>query len=153
MSTLQARNEAVVNASTSAIWSVITDVSLLPKINPGVIKANGIMNEPNGSRTCEVDNKGRKGTIVEKLVEFVPEKRTVWEVQSDTMGMKKMLKDIRFFFVLARVSDSTTKVTAETHYTPGNWVIGIMNRLMMRKMFAQAQETILNNIRTLTEKS
>ena len=151
MSTLQARNEAMVHAPVSKIWSIITDVSLLPRINPGVISASGIMNEPNGTRTCEVRNKGRKGRITEKLVEFVPEKRTVWQVENDTMGMSKMLKNTRFFLTLVKVSDSSTRVTAETYYTPTNWVARVMNLLMMKRMFAGAQKEILNNIQTISE--
>jgi hypothetical protein len=68
------------------------------------------------------------------LVELVLEKKTVWRVESDTMGMSKMLKDTRFFLLLEKVTDSVTKVTAETHYTPANIFARIMNGLMMRKM-------------------
>ena len=151
MSTLQARNEVVLNAPASKIWSIITDISLLPRINPGVIKASGIMNQPNGTRTCEVQNRGRKGQITERLVKFVPEKKTVWEVESDTMGMSKMLKNTRFFLILGKMTDSSTKVTAETYYTPANWRARVMNTLMMKRMFAGAQKGILNNIRTISE--
>jgi hypothetical protein len=73
------------------------------------------MNRLNGTRTCEIYNKGRKGTLTEKLIELVPETKTVWTIESDTMGMSKMLKDTRFCFTL------------------------------------EAQETILNNVKSLTE--
>jgi hypothetical protein len=131
--------------------AIITDITLLPRINPGVIKASGSMNELNGTRTCEVENRGRKGIITEKLVELIPQKRTVWRVESDTMGMSKMLKNTRFFLILEKVTDSITKVAAETHYTPANILARIMNGLMMRKMMAGAQQKILHNIQALTE--
>ena len=151
MSILQARNEALLNAPVSKIWAIITDITLLPRINPGVIKASGTMNELNGTRTCEVENKGRKGLITEKLIEFVPEKRTVWRVENDTMGMSKMLRDTRFSLLLEKVTDMSTKVTAETHYLPATVLARIMNRLMMKKMFANAQEKILHNIRAVAQ--
>ena len=151
MSTLQAKSEAVLNASVSRIWAIVTDITLLPRINPGVIKASGTMNEQNASRTCEVENKGRKGIITEKLVEFVPGKKMVWKVESDTMGMSKMLLDTRFSLVLEMVTDSSTKVTAETHYSPRTILARVMNGLMMKKMFAKAQEKILQNLQTLTQ--
>jgi len=44
MSRLQVRAEAVINAPIGTIWSVITDINVLHKINPGVIKATGTMN-------------------------------------------------------------------------------------------------------------
>jgi len=151
MSTLQARSQAVVNAPISSVWAIITDITLLPRINPGVIKATGTMNESNAVRTCEVENKGRKGIIIEKLVEFVPGKRMVWRVESDTMGMSKMLLDTQFSLLLETVTDSSTKVTAETHYSPRTFLAGIMNGLVMKKMFARAQEKILQNLWTLAQ--
>lgn len=75
MSKLQARNEAFVNASVSSVWAIITDISILHKINPGVIKATGRMDKQGETRTCEMDNKGRKGTMTEKLIELIPEKK------------------------------------------------------------------------------
>jgi hypothetical protein len=152
MPQLQARAEAVINAPIGAIWSVITDINVLHKVNPGVIKATGTMNRINGTRTCEIDNKGRKGTMTEKLIELVPETKTVWTIESDTMGMSKMLKDTRFCFILERMSDTKTKVINETWYRPANLIAKIMNRVMMKGMILKAQETILNNIRSLTEK-
>jgi hypothetical protein len=109
------------------------------------------MNKLHSTRTCDIDQKGRKGTITEKLVELVPEKKTVWSVESDTMGMSKMLKDTRFCLILEKINDTSTRVISETHYTPAHIVAGIMNMLMMRKMIGRAQEQILHNIQSLTE--
>jgi len=151
MSKLQAKNEAIINAPIATIWSIITDITFLPKINPGVVKATGTMDRLQGTRTCEIDDKGRKGITTERLVELVPEKRTVWSMESDTLGMTKMLKDIRFCFTLEKLSDTRTKITNETYYTPANVLAKIMNALMMAKMISRAQEQILRNIQSLTE--
>ncbi|HEY1870060.1 MAG TPA: SRPBCC family protein [Chitinophagaceae bacterium] len=151
MSKLQARNEAVINAPIGSIWSIITDINFIHKINPGVIKATGSMNKLNGTRTCEINNRGRKGTMIEKLIELVPEKKTVWSIETDTMNMSKMLKDTRFCFTLEKLSDTKTKVINETYYQPANIIAKIMNGLMMKKMISKTQEQILNNIKSLTE--
>ena len=45
MSKLQARNEMVINASAQKIWAVITDINLMHKITPGVVKAKGRMDK------------------------------------------------------------------------------------------------------------
>jgi len=60
--------------SFRSIWAIITDINLLHKVNPGVIRATGRMDKQGETRTCEMDNKGRKGTMTEKLIELVPEK-------------------------------------------------------------------------------
>ncbi len=152
MSKLQARNEVIINAPIGVVWSLITDINQLHKVNPGVIKAIGSMNQLNGTRTCEMENRGKKGTMTERLIEIVPEKKTVWTIESDTMGMGKMLRDPRFCFYLEKLGDSKTKVINESYYDPANFFVGIMNTLMMKKMMSKIQGQILNNIKTLTEK-
>ena len=152
MSKLQAHNETIINAPISKVWAIITDINLLDKINPGVISAKGRMDKQGETRTCEMDNKGRKGTMTEKLVELVHEHKTVWVIENDTMGMKKMLKDPRFCFYLEKVGDSKTKITNESYYLPATLMAKIMNALMMKKMMSKIQTQILTNIKTIAEK-
>jgi hypothetical protein len=152
MSKLQARSEATINAPISDIWAIITDINILPKINPGVIKATGRMDKQGETRTCEMDNKGRKGTMTEKLIELVPEKKTVWTIENDTMGMSKMLKDPRFCFYLEKLGDNKTKIVNESYYQPASLIVKVMNALMMKKKMRQIQEQILFNIKSLAEK-
>ena len=152
MSKLQARNEAIINAPISSIWAIITDIDLLHKVNPGVIKATGRMDKQGETRTCEMDNIGRKGTMTEKLIELVHEKKTVWAIENDTMGMAKMLKDPRFCFYLEKLGDNKTKITNESYYEPANLMVRIMNALMMKKKMGQIQSQILSNIKSIAEK-
>jgi hypothetical protein len=151
MENLQVRNETVINASTSKIWKVITDINMLPMVNPGVLKATGRMDMQGELRTCEISNKGRKGTMTEKLLELVPEEKTVWTIESDTMGMGKMLKNTRFCFYLQKIGDNKTRVISETYYSPANFFAKIMNSMMMKSMIAKAQTQILCNLKSITE--
>ena len=152
MSKLQAHNEAIINAPISKVWAIITDISLLDKINPGVVTAKGRMDKQGETRTCEMNNNGRKGTMTEKLVELVHEQKTVWIIENDTMGMKKMLKDPRFCFYLEKTGDNKTKIINESYYLPATLMAKIMNALMMKKMMEKIQTQILNNIKALAEK-
>lgn len=151
MSKLQARNEAIINAPIGSVWALITDINQLHKINPGVIKATGCMNKQGETRTCEIYNKGRKGTMTEKLIELIPEQKTVWTIENDTMGMSKMLKDPRFCFYLEKLDDNRTKVINESYYLPATLMAKIMNALIMKKMMRKIQGQILLNIKTLAE--
>lgn len=151
MNTLQARNEAIIDAPISKIWVIITDIEMLPRVNPGVVSATGSMNKLNATRSCQIDNRGKIGNMTERLIEMQPEKKTVWTIENDDMGMSKMLKDTRFCFHLQRISDSQTKVVNETWYKPANIIAKIMNALVMRKMISKAQEQILNNLKSLTQ--
>jgi Polyketide cyclase / dehydrase and lipid transport len=152
MSKLQARNEAIINAPISKIWAIITDINLLPTINPGVLSASGRMDRQGETRTCEFNNKGRKGTMTEKLIELVPEKKTVWTIVNDTMGMSKMLKDPQFCFYLEKLDDNKTKIVNESYYQPANFMVKIMNVLMMKKKMSGIQQQILFNIKSIAEK-
>jgi len=151
MSKLQARNEIVINAPIASVWTAITDINLLPKVNPGVIKATGRMDKEGETRTCEMENKGRKGTMTERLIELVPEKRTVWTIENDTMGMKKMLSGTKFCFSLEKLGDNKTKLINESYYQPITLMAKIMNGLMMKKMMGKIQMQILTNVKLLTE--
>lgn len=152
MSKLQARNEAIINAPISSVWAILTDIDLLHRINPGVIKASGRMDKQGETRTCEMENGGRKGTMTEKLIELIPEKKTVWVIESDTMGMSKMLKDPRFCFYLEKLGDSKTKIINESYYLPATLMMKIMNTLMMKRKMGQIQTKILSNIKSIAEK-
>jgi hypothetical protein len=151
MSKLQARNEIIINAPIGAIWNTITDINLLHKINPGVVRASGRMDFEGGTRTCEFVNKGKKGVMTERLIELVPEKKTVWTIEHDTMGMSKMLKQTRFCFYLEKLSEQETKVINESYYQPANVFVRFMNALMMKKKMRQIQQQILRNIKSLME--
>ena len=152
MDKLQARNEMVINSSAKKIWSIITDISILHKVNPGVISAKGRMDKQGETRTCEMNNKGRKGTMTERLVELVPGQKTVWTIEQDSMGMKKMLRDTKFCFYLEKIDAKTTKLINESYYTPATLIAKIMNIVMMKKMMGKIQMKILSNVKDLAEK-
>lgn len=152
MSKLQARNETIINAPISTIWAIITDINLLHKINPGVISAKGRMDKQGETRTCEMNNKGRRGIMTERLIELIPEQKTVWTIEEDSMGMKKMLSGTRFCFYLEKVNDKQTKVINESYYLPVTLMAKIMNALMMKKMMGKIQAKILFNIKSIAEK-
>jgi uncharacterized protein YndB with AHSA1/START domain len=151
MSKLQARNEAIINAPVSRVWAILTDINVLHKINPGVITASGRMDKQGETRTCEMENRGKRGTMTEKLIELVPEKKTVWAIESDTMGMGKMLIDPRFCFYLEKIGDSQTKIINESYYLPANIMVKIMNVLMMKKKMGEIQAQILSNVKKMAE--
>jgi carbon monoxide dehydrogenase subunit G len=152
MSKLQTKCEAVINAPVQSIWEVITDINQLARLNPGVVKASGRMDKQGETRTVEINMNGRNGTFTEKLMELVPEVKTVWTIEHDTMGMHKMLKENRFVINLEKLGDNQTKVTNETYYQPANVIAWIMSALMIKTAFGKMQGQILTNIKILTEK-
>lgn len=119
------------------------------KLNPGVVSATGAMNKLHAVRHCQINNRGKTGNMTERLIEMEPEKKTVWTIEADDMGMAKMLRDTRFCFHLEKMGGQQTRVVAETWYTPANFLARIMNALMMKKIIAKAQTKILANLKQL----
>jgi uncharacterized protein YndB with AHSA1/START domain len=151
MSNLQARNETIIKAPAARVWAAVTDIKLLPKINPGVIAATGRMDQQGATRTCEMSTNGRKGTMTERLAELVPGQKTVWVIESDSMGMTKMLSDPRFCFYVEKIDEGTTRLINESYYTPATVTARVMNALFMKRKMGQIQEQILQNVKSLVE--
>ena len=72
--------------------------------------------------------------MTERLIEFVPEKKTVWTIENDSMGMSKMLKDTKFCFFLEKIDNNKTKIVNESYYKPAHFFASVMNALMMKRM-------------------
>lgn len=152
MSQLQVQDEMILNAPLKDIWAVITDIKLLPKVNPGVVKATGSMNKQGDVRVCSIENGRRKGATRERLTELVPGKSTVWKLETDSMGMNKMMKDVTYRFELKDLGGGKTRVINQSYYQPANAVVRVMNPLVMKRMFSRIQRQILQNIKNLVEK-
>jgi len=152
MKNIQVRNEKIINAPAGSIWTVITNINMLPKIMPGVVSATGRMDKEGETRICELNNGGRKGKVTEKLIELVPEKKTVWKLVDDTMGMGKLLKDTEFVFILEKQDENKTKLISESHYRPGNFIAKVLSAVVLKKMMSKTQDKILNNISQIVEK-
>jgi hypothetical protein len=124
---------------------------LLPKINPGVVSAKGVMDKQGETRTCEMNNKGRTGTMTERLIELDPERKTVWTIEEDTMGMKKMLSGTRFCFYLEKHGANQTRLINESYYLPNSFMAKIMNAIMVKSMMGRIQNKILSNVKAASE--
>jgi uncharacterized protein YndB with AHSA1/START domain len=151
MSKLQTKCKTIINAPIQSIWSVVTDINQLARLNPGVVNATGRMDIQGETRTVEIRMNGKGGTFTERLIELVPEAKTVWTIEHDTMGMSKMLKENRFVITLEKLDDNKTMVTNETYYRPANLIARIMSALMIKPTFGKMQGQILSNLKTMTE--
>jgi hypothetical protein len=54
------------------------------------------------TRHCNVELGGRTGTMTERCVEFVPNRRAAYVVDDDTLGFHRMLLDYGFTITLTR---------------------------------------------------
>jgi uncharacterized protein YndB with AHSA1/START domain len=143
-----------VAANPAAIWGVIADSALLPQW-AGVVKDVtylGDQEEGVGmTRYCNVEFGGRTGTMTERCVEFIPNRRAGYVVDDDTLGFKRMLLDYGFTITLDPRSDQTTMLRLDTYYTPRNPLYALLNRLLRRRM-GKVVDGLLRGLKQISER-
>jgi hypothetical protein len=109
------------------------------------------MDKLDAVRVCTIRMGKKRGSLQEKLVEFIPNKSTVWQHIEDDMGMSKMMRNITYKFELIDTGGSSTKIISESYYEPANAVAKVINPIVIKRMFHKGQRQILSNIKQIVE--
>lgn len=153
MGKLQGRSEQTISASPSRIWEVLADSSRLPDWVPVVetVTEHAEHEQAGSVRRCEVAMGGRRGYMVERCLESVPERRLRHAVEDDSLGFTKMFRDYSFTLELEQCAEDATLVTCETFYEPRGILPSLMNALLMRRRFASVRQDILAGLKEFVE--
>ena len=143
-----------IDAPVGVVWEVLADSRLLPQWVPVVDEVNSC--EADGEsvgavRSCAAALGGKEGTMVERCVEFVPNRRIAFVVDEESFGMAKMFDDYGFSLDLNPVRADQTNVTLQTHYTPKNLMYAALNVLVVRRQFTQTCQGIVDGLKTFSE--
>lgn len=150
----QIERSAIVDAPPEAVWEVLGDSRLLPEWVPVVDEVTGCSSEGEAVgavRRCTTRLAGKSGHMVERCVEFTPRTRVAYVVDEESFGMRRFFDHYSFAINLESEPPEKTRVTLETHYTPRNWLYGLLNVLMMRRRLRAVCEEILGGLKTFTE--
>jgi len=129
----QLERDTTVNAPAGVVYRLFMDNAELANWAPAV---DAVIGQHGGdgtglgaTRTCAVTLHGKKGTMVERCVEAVPDTRAAFLVVGDSFGFSKMLTGYGFTarFTLAAADQTTVRI--ETYYTPANPAAAVLNRL------------------------
>jgi uncharacterized protein YndB with AHSA1/START domain len=155
MAKLQGHSEQTIDAPPSRIWAVLEDSSVLARWVPVVerVAEHDEREQPGSVRRCEVEMGGKRGVMVERCIESIPEKRLRHAVDDDTLGFTKLFRDYTFTLELTPRSEHSTLVTIETFYEPRGVLARLMNALMMRRRFTGVREDILRGLKDYVELS
>ena len=144
-----------VAADPAAIWGVIADSTLLPQW-AGVVKGVTYLGETEEgvgmTRHCNVELGGRTGTMTERCVEFIPNRRAAYVVDDDTLGFHRMLLDYGFMITLDQRSDRTTGLRIDTYYTPRTPVYALLNRLVLQRRMGKLVDGLLQGLKQISER-
>lgn len=153
MGKLQGSSEQMIDRPPSCVWEVLEDSSQLPDWVPVVerITQHAEREQPGSVRHCEVAMGGRRGYMVERCLESVPERKLRHTVEDDSLGFTKMFRDYSFTLELEPRGESGTLVSCKTFYEPRGIVARLMNALLMRRRFAGVRQDILRGLQEFVE--
>jgi uncharacterized protein YndB with AHSA1/START domain len=150
----QIERSTIVDAPPEAVWEVLGDARLLPEWAPVVDEVIGCSSEGEAVgavRRCRARLAGKSGHMVERCIEFTPMRRIAYVVDEESFGMRKLFDHYGFAINVESQPPKKTRITLETHYTPRNWLYGLLNMLMMRRQLQAVCEEIIGGLKTFTE--
>lgn len=147
----QEQDELIINASKEKVWNALTDTSVLHKWMTIVKHTDGKHECLNAVRSCDVEMNGKKGKVREKCVMFEEPNKIGWEMEYDTFGFGKMFNNYGFSFELEVINPNSTRVINKGFYDPKNFLVALMNILMMKRKSSEIRRTALNGIKQLVE--
>jgi carbon monoxide dehydrogenase subunit G len=151
---VQGSNEIVIRATPSQIWAVLEDPLRIPDYFPSVSSVDvdvGAREHVGATRRCQVEMGGRRGEVVERCTEAVPERKLTHVMDRDPFGFSRLFGDFGFSFLLEPQSADETRVRIEGFYSEKTLVSRAMNTLMMRRKLSKLRARILANLKALVE--
>jgi uncharacterized protein YndB with AHSA1/START domain len=150
----QLERHATVNAPVGVVYRLFMDNAELANWAPAVDAVTGHGGDDTGlgaTRTCAVTMNGKKGTMLERCAEAVPDTRASFLVVYDSFGFSKMLTGYGFTAHFTPTASEQTTVRIETFYTPAGPAAALLNRLIMRRKFRSVVDELLGGLCTLAE--
>src|SRR5215211_1334305 len=147
---LQGTNAQLIEADAVRVWSIVEDAGRLPEWVPVVsdVVQAGAREKQGSVRRCNVEMGRKRGYIVERCVEAVPERRLSHAVDDDSLGFSKLFESYSFALSLGP-DPRGTLVTCETYYEPRGPLSRIMNVLVMRRKFDGVRRELLYGLKRL----
>jgi len=106
----RSKQEVIINAPLTAVWSFSMDLTKIPEFHPRVVKvdllAGKAFREAGVSYQCRLS--GGKHTCIEKDIEIVPLEKIVTVLPQDTFGISKIFGDYRVETTFQKLGDSST---------------------------------------------
>ena len=146
----QLERATTVDAPVAVVYRLFMDNAELANWAPVV---DAVLDDVGGddagldaTRTCAVTINGRKGTMVERCVEAIPDTRASFQVVADSYGFNRTLRDYGFTAHFTPTPDDRTVVRIETFYTPANPATTVLNVLVLRRRMRTVVDDLLGGL-------
>lgn len=147
---VQGSDEIVISAPPERIFDVLADSQRLPDWT-SVIATSGIRESFGAARECEVDLDGKRGSVVERCIEYDRPRRIAWEMEKDTFGFSRLLSEFGFSFTLVEAEEGSTRVRNDTYYRTRGVLAAAMNSAVLRRKFRGVRRRWLGNLKRICE--
>ena len=151
---LQWRTSVRTRASRDRLWAIVDDISLIPRYHPEVSKVDLVSGQATRAigvkYRCTI-TKGRKGSCVEEVVDYVPGERFATAFPEDTWGISRMFRDFVVESILVPHGENETELVLEAYYEPIRWTTRLLNALFLRRLMARRALRTLEGVKRLVE--
>jgi len=148
----QLDQRVVIKNPKEKVWEIFNDQSLLPIWTHDVQVAHfdEKMASPGQLRRNECIVNGKKGIIETRCLAMFDINRAEFCVENDSFGMTKMLINMSFAVEFKELSKYETEFVMQSHYTPKNLLVKLMNPFIKKKM-AKEVDIMINGLKHYIE--
>ena len=118
-----------------------------------VDKAPGSREHVGATRICQSEMQGKRGEVVERCVELIPNQRISHVMERDAFGFSRLFEDFGFTFVLEPKGDGRTLVRLEGFYQEKSLRSRLLNTLVIKRKLHGTRAKILTDLKSLVEQS
>jgi len=152
--TLQWEIEVVINAPVAKVWSVVDDLTLIPQYHPEVETVEFVSGKT--QRAAGVDYKcvipKKRFWCVERVLEYVPEKKMSITFPDDSLGMHKRFDHFVTDVSVEIVAPNSTRVRLFAYYVPKGFILKGSNTLFLRRVMRKKALRTLEGLKRFVEK-
>lgn len=150
---LQGTWHVLVERPLAEVWRVLDDSANLTGWCGFFVKeTNGGKEGPGATRDCVLETGGRRGQVHERCIEYTPQRRIIWTMERDTLGITGMLRGFTFGFTLEPEGEGRTRVIFEQRWTPATLLARILVPLVMRRQMGRTNEQLLQALKAYVER-
>jgi uncharacterized protein YndB with AHSA1/START domain len=151
---LQGSNELLIDATPEQIWAVLADSSRIPEYMKAVKEihtSRGSSEYVGATRSCRVEMQGRRGEVLERCVELVPNERLTHVMERDDFGFSRLFDDFGFTFGLETKGVGHTLVRLEGFYREKGLRSRLLNALVMKRKLHALRGGVLTELKSVVE--